>query len=51
VGFSTLDEAAGRAVHVDGTFRPNPETAARYREKFLVYRDIYGALKEINSRM
>jgi xylulokinase len=49
--FSTLDEAAGQAVHIAGVFRPNPEMAARYREKFLVYRDIYGTLKEINSRM
>jgi xylulokinase len=49
--FSTLDEAVLQAVHIDNTFRPNPEMAARYREKFLIYRDIYGTLKDINSRM
>jgi xylulokinase len=50
-GFSTLDEAVEQAVHVKETRRPDPRAAKRYGEKFLVYQDIYHALKEINSRM
>jgi sugar (pentulose or hexulose) kinase len=50
-GFSTLDEAVEKAVRLDRTFVPDPETAARYEERFLVYREIYGALKKINALM
>jgi xylulokinase len=50
-GFSTLEEAVKKAVHIDRTFIPNPEMAARYKEKFFIYGKIYGALKEINSLM
>jgi sugar (pentulose or hexulose) kinase len=50
-GFSTLEEAVKKAVHIDRTFTPNPGMAARYGEKFSIYQKIYGALREINSLM
>jgi sugar (pentulose or hexulose) kinase len=50
-GFSTIDEAVETAVHIERSFIPNPKATAQYEEKFMIYRKIYGALKEINSLM
>lgn len=44
--YDSVEEAADRIVRVRSTVRPDPETAARYDEKYRVYRSLYPALKE-----
>ena len=45
--YASVEEAAGRLVHVNGTVEPDPEIAARYEKKYQVFRQLYPALKNI----
>ena len=45
--YASVEEAAGKLVHVNGTVEPDPEIAARYEKKYQVFRQLYPALKNI----
>ena len=44
--YSTVEEAAGKIVKMEGTIHPDPEIAKRYEEKYQRYRKLYPLLKE-----
>ena len=44
--YSSVEEAAGRIVKMEGTIHPDPEVAKRYEEKYQRYRKLYPLLKE-----
>lgn len=49
--WGSLDEAVARTVAVDRAFVPQPERVAQYAERFAVYRQIYPALRQLNSKL
>ena len=49
--YSSLAEAAQQVYKPGKIFEPNPQLAAVYTELFEIYRDIYPALKGVNSRI
>ena len=49
--FASAAEAAEETVHLDRWFEPDPERAARYEERYAVYREVYPTLKGIHHRM
>ncbi|MHB1310057.1 MAG: FGGY-family carbohydrate kinase, partial [Limisphaerales bacterium] len=49
--WGSLDEAVARTVAVDREFLPQPERVAQYAERFAVYRQIYPALRQLNSKL
>jgi xylulokinase len=49
--FASVAEAAEETVHLDRWFEPDPERAARYEERYALYREVYPALKDIHHRM
>ena len=49
--FASAAEAAEETVHLDRRFEPDPERAARYEERYALYREVYPALKSIHHRM
>jgi len=49
--FASAAEAAEETVHLDRRFEPDPERAARYEERYALYREVYPALRSIHHRM
>jgi xylulokinase len=49
--YRSLEEAAQQLVQVKETFEPDPSAAERYHEHYLIYRDLYPALKELTHRI
>jgi xylulokinase len=49
--FTNVAQAADDCVHLERRFEPNPARAARYSERFALYREVYPALKEILHRL
>jgi len=49
--YPSLEGAARNIVKIKETFAPDPEEAARYEEKYALYRELYGALSPLLHRM
>jgi xylulokinase len=49
--FASAAEAAEEMIQLDRRFEPDPGCAARYEERFALYREVYPALKGIHHRM
>ncbi|GAG41151.1 unnamed protein product, partial [marine sediment metagenome] len=49
--FAGAAEAAEEMVHLDRRFVPDPARAARYEERYALYREVYPALRSIHHRM
>lgn len=49
--YSSLDEAVQQTVVRDREFVPEPAMAARYRERFATYEQLYPALRPVNSKL
>ena len=49
--YESVSEACGRIVKKAAVTVPDPETAARYEEKYQVYKALYPALKDIFPRL
>jgi xylulokinase len=49
--FASAAQAAEEAVHLERKFEPDPKRAARYEERFALYREVYPTLKSIHHRM
>lgn len=45
--YSSLGEATERTVHVTRTYEPQPEMAARYDERYAIYRGLYPTLRDL----
>jgi xylulokinase len=45
--FASVQEAAEQLVRVTSTVKPDAETAARYKARYQVYRQLYPALKQV----
>lgn len=45
--YVSVEEAAAKIVKVTGTVEPDPETAAKYEEKYRKFAKIYPAVKEL----
>nr|WP_276576567.1 FGGY-family carbohydrate kinase [Caldicoprobacter algeriensis] len=50
-GYSSVDEGVKRTVMIRDVYQPNENMYKLYDEKYNIYKDIYGALKEINKRL
>ena len=49
--FASAAEAAEEMVHLDRRFEPDPERAARYKDRYALYREVYPTLRDIHHRM
>jgi xylulokinase len=49
--FASAARAAEGMLHLERRFEPNPKRAARYEERFALYRELYPTLKGIHHRM
>ncbi|MBQ7599369.1 MAG: xylulokinase [Clostridia bacterium] len=49
--FGSVAEAADALTKVSGTVEPDPEIAARYEKKYMVFKQIYPAMKKLFSEM
>ena len=49
--FASVTEAAEETVHLDRWFEPDAARAARYEERYALYREVYPTLKGIHHRM
>ncbi|WP_410512375.1 xylulokinase [Paenibacillus sp. BR2-3] len=49
--FSSLGECAEAFIRSAGLYQPNPEQAAVYNELFSLYQGVYGATRELNSKL
>lgn len=49
--YASLDEAVQQTVAYAGEFVPNPVMAARYRERFATYQELYPALRAVNLKL
>jgi xylulokinase len=49
--FASLEEAVGRTVHFHREFTPDAGSAARYAERFAVYRQLHPALRPIHAQL
>jgi xylulokinase len=49
--FASAAEAAEEMLHLERRFDPDPARAARYDERYQLYREVYPALKGIHHRM
>lgn len=49
--YTSLEEACGAMTHEERVYTPRPESAARYRARYEIYRDLYGALRSISHRL
>jgi xylulokinase len=45
--YSSLAEAVSATVRVTNTYEPNPQTAARYDERYEIYRQLYPTLRDL----
>lgn len=50
-GYKNLDEAVNHTVASRDTYYPNEKAAALYNEKYGIYKQLYGTLKEINKSL
>jgi len=49
--FASATEAAEETVHLDRWFEPDSARAARYEERYGLYREVYPRLKDLHHRM
>ena len=49
--FASAAQAAEEMLHLERRFDPDPARAARYEERYQLYREVYPALKGIHHRM
>ncbi len=49
--FSSAAQAAEEMLHLEQRFDPDPARAARYEERYVLYREVYPALKVLHHRM
>ena len=49
--YSSVEEAVTGLIHENERYEPRAEYAARYNERFALYRDLYPTLKELNHRL
>ena len=49
--FSTVEECAASFVHITRSIEPDPEIAARYEERYSVFKEIYPALKPVFKKL
>ena len=49
--FASATEAAEGTVHLDRWFEPDAARAARYEERYALYREVYPRLKDLHHRM
>lgn len=49
--FASAAQAADEMLHLERRFEPDSKRAARYEERYELYREVYPALKEIHHRM
>jgi xylulokinase len=49
--FASAAEAAEEMLHLERRFEPDPARAARYEERYQLYREVYPTLKGIQHRM
>jgi xylulokinase len=49
--FSSVDEGIARMVRLGERHEPDARRAARYAERYAIYRDLYPALKGVSARM
>lgn len=42
---------AGRAIRIERTYQPDPSKVDEYAQRFAIYRELYGALKNINGQL
>ena len=49
--YSSLDEAVSSTIRVTKTYEPNPQMAARYAERYRIYRQLYPTLRELVHAM
>ena len=49
--FASATEAAEETVHLDRWFEPDAARAARYEERYALYREVYPRLKDLHHRM
>ena len=49
--FASVAQAAEELLHLERRFEPDPVQAARYEERYALYRDVYPALMDIHHRM
>lgn len=50
-GYSCVDEGVKRTVAIRDIYQPAEDMNKLYNEKYNIYRDLYGALREINKRL
>jgi xylulokinase len=49
--FASAAQAAEEMLHLERRFEPDPVQAARYEERYALYREVYPALKDIHHQM
>ena len=49
--YASVEEAAGKLVRVTETISPDPDTAARYEERYQQFRQIYPAMKSLFPKL
>jgi xylulokinase len=49
--FSSAARAAEQMLHLERRFEPDPARAARYEERYALYREVYPALRDIHHHM
>ena len=49
--FSSAAQAAEEMLHLEQRFDPDPARAARYEERYALYREVYPALVGLHHRM
>lgn len=49
--YHSVEEACGKMTRTAGRYEPEPEMQKRYNEKYEVFLELYGSLKEINRRL
>lgn len=50
-GYASVDEGVRRTVNIKDVYTPEAASFDLYDEKYQVYKNIYGALKDINKRL
>jgi xylulokinase len=49
--FDDVSRAAESRLHLDRRFEPDPARAARYAERYALYREVYPAVRSIHHRI
>jgi xylulokinase len=50
-GYKSVDEGVKRIVALKDIYEPDPAAYVKYNEKYGVYKEIYGTLKNINKKL